>query len=101
MAYIWGERAISDIEYAKVHQSILDGADNLITDAERAKAYLRMTIACDELGKYAEATNNFFNPTMYAPHDSAMGREIKDTRGEIMQKNEAEKGKSGDSHRRS
>ena len=93
--YFWGASAISDFEYAKVHQSILDGADNLITDVERAKAYFRMTIACHELGKYAEATNNFRNPTMYAPPDGAMGREIKKTRREIMQKNQAEKGKVG------
>ncbi|MCJ1262750.1 hypothetical protein MMC22_002620 [Lobaria immixta] len=85
MAYFWGERANSDIEHANVHQSILDGADNLITEA-----YLRMTIACHELGKHAEATNNLFKATMYAPPDSAISREIKKTRRGMMQKNQAE-----------
>lgn len=86
MAYYWGDRAISDIELANVHQRIFDGANNLVTEAEKAKVYLRITIACHKVGKAAEAKRNLQKASMYAPPDSVLSLEIKKTQREIMQK---------------
>lgn len=79
-AYLWGERAISDIEFANVHQRIHDGDKNLITEAEKAKVYLRMMIACQKIGNHAGAEECFNKATMYAPSNSAISFEIKKMR---------------------
>lgn len=75
-AYFWGERAISDIEYANVQQSILDGTPNLVTRAEKAKVYWRMAVASKALDRKQVWARSLMRANMFAPHDKAIKREM-------------------------
>ncbi|CAF9921662.1 MAG: hypothetical protein ALECFALPRED_001849 [Alectoria fallacina] len=75
-AYLWGERAISDLEYANVQQSILDGTPNLVTEAEQAKAYWRMAVACKALDRTQVWARSLMKASMFAPQDRAIRREL-------------------------
>ena len=75
-AYMWAERAISEIEYSNNQQQIWDGTPQLITNPEKAKVYYRMTQACKGLHKPQwEIRNNLFKALTYAPNDSAIKKE--------------------------
>ena len=75
-AYFWGERAISDLEYANVQQSILDGTPNLVTGAEKAKVYWRMAVACKALDRKQVFARSLLKASMFAPQDKAIMREL-------------------------
>ena len=75
-AYFWGERAISDLEYANVQQSILDGTPNLVTGAEKAKVYFRMAVACKALDRKQVWARSLMKASMFAPQDKAIMREM-------------------------
>lgn len=75
-AYLWGERAISDIEYANVQQSILDGTPNLVTTAEKAKVYWRMAVASKALDRKQVWARSLIKANMFAPNDKAIQREL-------------------------
>ena len=70
------ERAISDIEYENVRQIIHDGSPNLVTDAEKAKVYYSMVLACKGLSKPEwEIEDNLSKASTYAPRDPTTRRE--------------------------
>lgn len=75
-AYLWGERAISDIEHADVQQSILDGTPNLVTSAEKAKVYWRMAVASKVLDRKHVWARSLMKAYMFAPQDRAIKREM-------------------------
>ncbi|KAF6217637.1 hypothetical protein HO133_006739 [Letharia lupina] len=75
-AYFWGERAISDIEYADVQQSILDGTPNLVTGAEKAKVYWRMAVASQALDRKQVWARSLMKAYMFAPQDKTIMREM-------------------------
>ena len=75
-AYFWGERAISDIEYANVQQSILDGTPNLVTDAEKAKVYWRMAVASKALDRKQVWARSLMRAICFAPGDKVIMREL-------------------------
>ena len=75
-AYLWGERAISDIEYANVQQIILDGTPNLVTSAEKAKVYWRMAVASKVLDRKQVWARSLMKAYMFAPQDQAIKREM-------------------------
>ncbi|CAD6589932.1 MAG: hypothetical protein ASARMPREDX12_004079 [Alectoria sarmentosa] len=75
-AYLWGERAISDLEYANVQQSVLDGTPNLVTGAEQAKVYWRMAVASKALDRKQVWARSLMKASMFAPQDRAIRREL-------------------------
>lgn len=75
-AYFWGERAISDVEYANVQQSILDGTPNLVTDAEKAKVYWRMAFASKALDRKHVWARSLMKAIYFAPEDKVIMREL-------------------------
>ena len=75
-AYFWGERAISDIEYADVQQSILDGTPNVVTRAEKAKVYWRMAVASKALDRKQVWARSLMKAFSFAPEDKAIKREL-------------------------
>ncbi len=75
-AYLWGERAISDIEHKDVQQSILDGTPNLVTSAEKAKIYWRMAVASKALDRRQVWVRSLMKAYSFAPHDVAIQREM-------------------------
>lgn len=77
-AYIWAERAISEIEYANVQQLINDGAPDLVTDGDKAKVYYRMVLACKGLGLDMEIRNNLIKAAQYAPNDRSIMKKLED-----------------------
>lgn len=83
-AYFWGERAISDIEYANVQQSILDGAPNLVTRAEKAKVYWRMAVACKALDRKHVWARSLIKANFFAPGDKGIMRELEALEGRLQ-----------------
>ncbi|MCJ1454687.1 hypothetical protein MMC28_005040 [Mycoblastus sanguinarius] len=75
-AYYWGERAISDIEYANVQQSILDGTPNLITNSEKAKVYYRMFLVAKRLDNKQVWARSLMKAAIYTPKDKLIRREM-------------------------
>lgn len=75
-AYMWAERAISDIEHGNVQQIIADRTPNLVTKAGKAKVYWRMVLACKGLGLEREKLVPLMNAGSYAPEDKVIMREL-------------------------
>lgn len=75
-AYMWAERAISDIEHGNVQQIIADRTPNLVTKADKAKVYWRMVLACKGLGLEREKLVPLMNAGSYAPEDKVIMREL-------------------------
>ena len=70
MAYMWGERGISELEYHNVHQ-LINQEDSLVTRAEMAKIYYRSALACEAFSplKKTEKFRNIVKARKYAPND--------------------------------
>jgi tetratricopeptide (TPR) repeat protein len=75
-AYMWAERAISDIEHADVQQVIADGTPNLVTKADKAKVYWRMVLACKGLGLEQAMLAPLMKAGAYASNDKLIQKEL-------------------------